>query len=82
MYPPNRNNPNILISLPRVDTVFAIGEFNGWSTVATPLKQIDNDQWELQEPPRNVKLDRLAFFVVPQGRRTGRVINYRDLAPV
>lgn len=82
MYQTESNPPPIRVSFPRADTIFAIGEFNGWSTVATPLRKIAADQWELREPAHTFDAERLAFFVIPEGSRIGRVIRYRDLNPV
>jgi hypothetical protein len=69
----------ILMSLPYADSVCAIGDFNNWSTVATPLSKVDDDQWELRSLQPEVEVERLSFFVIARGARYGRVIDCRDL---
>ena len=73
-----RQDARILISVPAAETVCAIGEFNNWSTVATPLTKAGKDEWELSLPS-GVELAELGFFVIPQGARTGRVLSQWDL---
>jgi hypothetical protein len=70
-------NRTVLLSLHGADSVSAIGEFNNWSTVATPLKQINDDEWELQLPV-NVDLERLGLFVIGKGEHSGHVIEYAE----
>jgi hypothetical protein len=71
-------NRTVLLSLHGADSVSAIGEFNNWSTVATPLKQISENEWELQLPP-TVNLELLGLFVIEKGEHVGHVIEYADL---
>jgi 1,4-alpha-glucan branching enzyme len=73
MFQMTRPNLRIVKSFPSADFVFAIGEFNNWSTVATPLTKNGDENWELQLPP-NVDLDHLGFFVISEGARCGHVI--------
>ena len=78
MTPTVDGQTRFLITFPQADSVCAIGEFNNWSTVATPLTKINGDQWELRLPPE-AELDRLSFFVIPQGGRFGRLIHRHQL---
>jgi hypothetical protein len=78
MSEPIRNNLRILMSFPSAVSVFAIGEFNNWSTVATPLTKAGDDEWEFQVPP-DIDLEHLSFFVVGEGARLGRVIDRKRL---
>ena len=67
------------MALPQADSVCAIGEFNNWSTVATPLSKTNVDEWELRLPP-DVEIDQLGFFfVIAKGALFGRVIHRADL---
>jgi hypothetical protein len=78
MSQPIRNNLRILMSFPNAASVFAIGEFNDWSTVATPLTKAGDDQWEFQVPP-DIDLEHLSFFVIGEGALMGRVIDRKRL---
>jgi len=69
----------MVISFRDADSVSAIGEFNNWSTVATPLNKIGEHEWELPGQPPNVEIERLGFFVIALGARSGRVFDYRNL---
>jgi hypothetical protein len=71
-------NRIFLLSLHGADSVTEIGEFNNYSTVATPLKQINDDEWELQLPV-NVDLERLGLFVIGKGEHSGHVVEYAEL---
>ena len=75
-----RESSTIVVSFPEADSVSAIGEFNNWSTVASLLNRIDENRWEFRAPLPDVEIERLGFFVILQGARSGRVINFRDLA--
>jgi 1,4-alpha-glucan branching enzyme len=68
----------LLMSIPHADSINAIGQFNNWSTVATPLTQVAENIWELQVPPE-VEIERVGFFVIAKGAFFGRVINHADL---
>jgi len=73
-----QNNLRVVMSLPHADSVNAIGQFNNWSTVATPLTQTNEDEWEFQLP-LYVKIEQLAFFVITKGELFGRVISHAEL---
>ena len=79
--PTTSGNHRIQMSFPKAESVFAIGEFNHWSTVATPLAKIDDgdDEWELQLP-LDVKPKQLDFFVILQGARFGRLVHRQNLS--
>jgi 1,4-alpha-glucan branching enzyme len=79
MAPTSDAELKFLISFPQADSVCAIGEFNNWSTVATPLTKIGDDKWELRLPS-HAELERLSFFVIPQGARIGRLIRQKVVA--
>jgi CheY-like chemotaxis protein len=76
-----RGDSRFQILFRHADSVCAIGEFNNWSTVATPLSKVDADQWEFRVAHPDIRLDQLCFFVIPKGGRVGRVIRFRDLKP-
>lgn len=65
----------IVKSFRSAESVCAIGEFNNWSTVATPLTKTGEDEWELRLPP-TVDLEGLGFFVIAEGERCGRVVSH------
>ena len=69
-----RKDGAILMSFPRADSVYAMGKFNNWSTVATPLNKINEDQWELRVLNRELEMERLSFFVIERGARHGHVL--------
>jgi len=88
--PPSANRPRLPIPsvsgnrriqmfFPKAESVFAIGEFNHWSTVATPLARIEDqvDEWEFQLPSE-VKVKQLDFFVIFQGARFGRLVHRKN----
>jgi 1,4-alpha-glucan branching enzyme len=77
MYQVARQDHRIIKSFPYADFVSAIGEFNNWSTVATPLTKSGHENWELQLPP-GVDSDHLGFFVIADGARCGHVIGPAD----
>jgi len=68
------NSRAVLLAFPHADWVCAIGKFNNWSTTATPLTRIGENEWELQMP-RESELEQLSFFVIAEGDRFGRVMN-------
>jgi len=79
MAPTVDSEVRVPIPFPEADSVCAIGEFNNWSTVATPLTKVNEDQWELRLPTDAV-LEQLSFLVNPQGGRFGRLIRQKEFA--
>jgi len=61
------------VQFSRAWSVHLMGEFNGWSTSATPLTQIDVDTWEAPLPP-GTENERFLYFVHSRGRRYGHVL--------
>lgn len=62
---------------PTAQQVFLMGEFNGWSTTATPMQRTEDNIWQLsvsfresiwQPKPEG----RFAYFVVDRDYKTGR----------
>jgi len=64
----------LIMTFPRADSVCAIGPFNNWSTVATPLTKIGEDEWELVVTP-DVDREQLGFFVIAHGQHTGQIVH-------
>jgi hypothetical protein len=62
------------LHIPNVESVAAVGEFNGWSTISDPLENIGNDLWELH---LHIEIDprKLCYFVWPRGACGGRLIH-------
>jgi len=69
----NAQHRNVVVRIPGVVAVAALGEFNNWSTVSTVLERIGTDQWELRWQP-GIDLRNLCFFVWDSGRIGGRVL--------
>ena len=67
--------------IPDADEVFVVGEFNQWSTAATPMTRIDGNLWEARIFRATQATD-LCYFVFEKGRRGGRYFRegMRDLA--
>jgi 1,4-alpha-glucan branching enzyme len=74
----NEKNIRLRMSISDADSVNAVGEFNNWSTLATPLTQTGENIWELRLPA-HVEVEKLGFFVIAKGQPFGRVINHADL---
>ncbi len=63
----------VQVSFPSAQEVYLMGEFNNWSTTATPLVLLGNGIWEAKLSVTHM-LRRLSFFVLEQGQRLGRVV--------
>jgi len=51
--------------------VFLLGEFNGWSTTATPMRQTETDVWQIDIEMAAGQND-FTYFVIDDRYRTGR----------
>lgn len=57
---------------PEAEAVFVVGQFNRWSTTATPMHRRADGIWEAQIP-RDVVPGTFAFFVWQPGALGGRL---------
>ncbi len=62
----------IQLRFPNAREVYLLGEFNNWSTIATPLRHIGDWVWEVTVPLGS-PLRQLHAFVWEQGRGFGRL---------
>ena len=60
-----------LVICPNAGQVFLLGDFNNWSTTATPMCETEKHTWELSvEMPRGDH--RFGYFVIDREFGTGR----------
>ena len=71
-------NVRLRMAIADADSVNAVGSFNNFSTLATPLTQTAENVWELRLPV-DVQIEKLGFFVIAKGARFGRIISHADL---
>ncbi len=62
----------IRLRIPHAREVFLLGDFNNWSTVATPLRHIGGWMWEATVPAGSA-MKQMAVFVIEQGQAVGRL---------
>ena len=53
--------------------VYLMGEFNNWSTTATPMQLVADELWEATLDP-DVRPHSFRLFVWDEGRRIGRIM--------
>ena len=58
---------------PEATDVCLLGEFNNWSTAATPMMQVGLGVWEARLEASD-RLQQAWFFVFEAGRRFGRLV--------
>jgi hypothetical protein len=59
--------------------VYLVGQFNNWSTLATPLVNLGSSVWHARLP-LEADLKGLGFFVWKQGARLGRFVRQDEPA--
>ena len=62
------------VRFPGAQEVFAVGRFNHWSTVDTPLVNLGDGFFEVALPP-GTELRDLCFFVWDLGQHFGRILH-------
>ncbi len=63
----------VLARFPNALGVYILGEFNNWSTTATPLRAMGQGDWEGNLPGRSEEAQ-VCFFVWERGQRFGHVM--------
>lgn len=66
------NSQTLSAEFPDAEAVFVVGEFNHWSTTATPMRPRADGLWEA-EVPADVAPGMFAFFVWQPGALRGRL---------
>src|SRR4051794_23403142 len=62
---------HFVVVCPNAEGVFLLGEFNRWSTTATPLRKTESDVWQIDiEMPAGQS--GFSYFVIDERYRTGR----------
>lgn len=69
----------VTATFPTAEAVYLLGEFNGWSTTATPMRSASDGGWEL-ELPKQAKPDSVAFFFWLPGQNKGQVCRGEPVA--
>jgi hypothetical protein len=59
---------------PKASDVCLLGEFNNWSTTATPMRRVGAGTWEARLEA-SVRLGNVCFFVYDTGQRIGRLVH-------
>jgi 1,4-alpha-glucan branching enzyme len=77
----NATTQTIRARFPWAEEVCIVGEFNNWSTTATPMLHIGAGMWEVQVAAAG-KLHDICFFVFERGRRLGRLVRLGRKAEV
>ena len=62
---------HFLVVCPNASGVFLLGDFNGWSTSATPMTKTEADIWQI-DLRMAAGQTRFSYFVVDERWRTGR----------
>ena len=66
-----RETYHFVVVCPNAEAVFLLGDFNGWSTSATPMRNTERDVWQIDiEMPAAER--RFSYFVIDSRYRTGR----------
>ena len=63
----------IRAQFPTASDVCLVGEFNNWSTAATPMIPVGSGVWEARLEA-SIRLQQVWFFVYDTGRRIGRLV--------
>jgi hypothetical protein len=65
---------------PLAQAVYLLGEFNQWSTAATPMSYVGRGIWEAHLTV-GTQIKRVAYFVWQCGRPFGQILYGDDAAP-
>ena len=68
---------NFVVVAREAQQVFVLGDFNNWSTSATPMRETEQHVWQLSlrlpnEPTTEAPEHRFSYFVIDQRSGTGR----------
>jgi hypothetical protein len=68
----------IRAKFPFAQAVFIMGDFNNWSTAATPMSPMGRGQWEVQlDRHAHAHASPACFFVWERGQTFGRLVRQR-----
>ncbi len=77
MIRPDQSLVTIRARFPRAQAVFILGEFNNWSTSATPMSPAGAGHWEIQLPMHD-QPSRTYFFVWEKGKPFGKLVRHHS----
>lgn len=79
---PNQVGNSVRVRFPEAGEVFLVGEFNQWSTAATPMRNIGDGVWEVTLP-MGTSLGRFCFYVLANGQARGHIEHHEvEFEPV
>jgi 1,4-alpha-glucan branching enzyme len=62
---------HFVVVCPHASAVFLLGEFNGWSTTATPMHNTEEDVWQI-DVEMAAGQDDFSYFVIDDRWQTGQ----------
>lgn len=67
--------------IPDAAAVFLVGDFNNWSTAATPMHHVGQGEWEIHLSTSQ-RIERFCFFVWRQDQPFGHILRCESAPPV
>lgn len=64
---------SIQFDRPGADAVFLVGQFNNWSTLATPMRRLPSGIWQA-DLPAGTSVGRHSFFIFEDAQPFGRML--------